>query len=80
VDVFVGTALHFVQTAPKKAKAVPKGLSVSDLQFDPVFSVLHKLELPRFSGQVRACVLGNTQMARFILDWGLKVQGRVTAA
>jgi tetratricopeptide (TPR) repeat protein len=42
VDVFVGTALHFVQTAPKKAKAVPKGLSVSDLQFDPVFSVLHK--------------------------------------
>jgi hypothetical protein len=38
------------------------------------------VELPRFSGQVRACVLGNTQMARFILDWGLKVQGRVTAA
>ena len=26
-----------------------------------------RVELPRFSGQVRACVLGNTQMTRFIL-------------
>ncbi len=38
------------------------------------------LELPRFSGQVRACVLGNTQMTRFILDRRHHVQGGVSPA
>ena len=38
------------------------------------------VELPRFSGQVRACVLGNTQMVRFILDRRHHVQGRVSPA
>ena len=39
-----------------------------------------EVELPRFSGQVRACVLGNTQMSRFILHRAHHVQGGVTAA
>jgi tetratricopeptide (TPR) repeat protein len=45
VDIFVGTALHFIQTASKAApvrQELPKGLSISNLQIDPVFSVLHK--------------------------------------
>lgn len=63
LDIFVGTAFNFVQTAPKKApilQEAPKGLSVSDLQFDPVFSVLHKYYDDHAFGHVQVRNVLNT--------------------
>jgi hypothetical protein len=57
---------------------------------DPLLSMLRwttqqlmqveAVELPRFHGHIRACVLGNAQVLGLILDRGLEVQCRMSTA
>lgn len=71
-DIYFGTALHFVQSALKTSpvlKEVPKGLSVSDLQFDPVFSVLHKFYDDHAFGHVQVKNVLDTPLTNLSLSF-----------
>jgi len=71
IGAYVGAAMHFLQSVQRAApvlKEIPKGLSISAVQFDPVFSLLRKYYDTHAIGQVEVKNIGKTSITNLTLN------------